>query len=222
MRAGIVDYQMGNLASVSKALERVGVEAFVSPDPALLEQADLIVLPGVGNFAAGMSHLREGGQDSFVKDWAGAGRPLLGICLGMQLLFEHSAEGNTAGLGVIPGNVVRLDGPRKVPHMGWNTIRSVASPLFAPFEGQRFYFVHSYICIPARPVACAVTSYGEDFVSGVESGRDLPGHPGGRREDGEDFVSGVESGRIVGVQFHPEKSSAAGLAMLGRLVEELD
>jgi glutamine amidotransferase len=197
VRAGIVDYQMGNLASVSKSLERVGVEAFVSPDPASLEQADLIVLPGVGNFAAGMGHLREAGLDSFVKDWAGAGRPLLGICLGMQLLFEHSDEGNTAGLGVIPGNVVRLNGPLKVPHMGWNGIRSVRSSLFAPFEDERFYFVHSYVCVPAQPVACAVTTYGEEFVSGVESGR------------------------IVGVQFHPEKSSAAGLAMLGRLVGEL-
>ncbi|MGH2767532.1 MAG: imidazole glycerol phosphate synthase subunit HisH [Actinomycetota bacterium] len=194
MRAGIVDYRMGNLASVSKALERVGAESFVSGDPELLETSDLLVLPGVGNFAAGMGNLSRLGLAELVIDWAGEGRPLLGICMGMQLLFDWSEEGDTEGLGILPGKVVRLPGSVKVPHMGWNTIRA-SSDLFLPLDGRRFYFVHSYVCVPEGEEAAAITDYG-----------------GG-------FASAVESGNAVGVQFHPEKSSADGLALLRRLLE---
>jgi glutamine amidotransferase len=196
VRAGIVNYRMGNLASVSKALERVGAESFVSGDPAELTESDLVVLPGVGNFAAGMANLRRAGLDGFVKDWAGAGRPLLGICMGMQLLFGHSEEGDTPGLGILPGRVVRMSGDPgegapglKVPHMGWNTL-SDTSGIFSAFEGKYFYFVHSYACVPDGGAA-ATTLYG------------VP------------FASAAVSGAVVGVQFHPEKSSHDGLALLG-------
>ena len=188
LRAGIVDYRMGNLASVAKALEKVGTESFVSPDPGALGRADVVVLPGVGNFAAGMANLRRGGLDAFVKDWAGAGRPLLGICMGMQMLFDHSEEGDTAGLGIVAGSVVRLHGDVKVPHMGWNTLTCTTGFLEA-FEGMHFYFVHSYACVPAGEPA-AVTTYAQPFASAVIAGT------------------------VVGVQFHPEKSSHDGLALL--------
>ncbi|HEU5002764.1 MAG TPA: imidazole glycerol phosphate synthase subunit HisH [Actinomycetota bacterium] len=188
MRAGIVDYRMGNLASVAKALEKVGAQSFVSPDPDTLGGADLVVLPGVGNFAAGMANLRHGGLDAFVKDWAGAGRPLLGICMGMQMFLDHSEEGDTAGLGIVAGSVVRLRGDVKVPHMGWNTVSSTTGFL-QPFEGKHFYFVHSYACVPAGEPA-AVTTYAQPFASAVIAGN------------------------VVGVQFHPEKSSHDGLALL--------
>lgn len=195
MRAGVVDYRMGNLASVSKALERIGAEAFVSDEPGALAGADLVVLPGVGNFAAGMANLEQLGLDGFLAGWAEAGRPLLGICMGMQLLFERSEEGDAKGLGILPGSVVRLRGHVKVPHMGWNQVEARSSRVFHDVDGRSFYFVHSYVCVPEEPIATAVTSYGEDFVSGVE--RD----------------------RIVGVQFHPEKSSADGLKLLARILE---
>src|SRR5579872_993122 len=188
---------MGNLASVAKALEKVGADSFVSAVPAELEESDLVVLPGVGNFAAGMANLRAAGLDAFVKDWAAASRPLLGICMGMQMFFDHSEEGHTPGLGILPGRVARLtgdaDGTLKVPHMGWNTLGG-ARGLFRPFEDRHFYFVHSYACIPAGDVA-AWTSYGAPFASAVVSGR------------------------VVGVQFHPEKSSHDGLELLERMLD---
>lgn len=194
MNAGIVDYRMGNLASVAKAVERVGGSPAVSEDAAALKRSDLLILPGVGNFAAGMANLRRDGLDGFLREWAAEGRPLIGICLGMQLLFERSEEGDTEGLGVLPGKVVRLRGPVKVPHMGWNVIRVRSSETLVPFDGRRFYFVHSYVCVPSEEPA-ATTEYGEEFAAAVET-------------DG-----------IAGVQFHPEKSASDGLALLGRVLD---
>jgi glutamine amidotransferase len=188
-RVGIVDYRMGNLASVAKALEKVGAESFVSEDRDALAASDIVVLPGVGNFAAGMGNLRRGGLDTFVREWAGAGRPLLGICMGMQMFLDHSEEGDTAGLGILPGKVVRLRGDVKVPHMGWNTLRETTGFLEG-FEGRHFYFVHSYACVPAEEVTAARTCYDETFASAVSAGN------------------------VIGVQFHPEKSSHDGLALL--------
>jgi len=189
VRAGIVDYRMGNLASVAKALEHVGAESFVSEDPDTLAGSDLVVLPGVGNFAAGMANLHRQGLAGFVQKWAGAGRPLLGICMGMQMFLEHSEEGDTKGLGIVPGSVVRLRGDMKVPHMGWNTIQETTGFLQG-FEGRHFYFVHSYACVPQDEVTAARTPYGEPFASALAAGN------------------------VVGVQFHPEKSSHDGLALL--------
>jgi glutamine amidotransferase len=188
-RVGIVDYRMGNLASVAKALEKVGAESFVSENRDALAASDIVVLPGVGNFAAGMDNLRRGGLDAFVREWAGAGRPLLGICMGMQMFLDHSEEGDTAGLGILPGKVVRLRGDVKVPHMGWNTLGQTTGFLRG-FEGRHFYFVHSYACVPPTDVTAAVTGYGEPFASAVLAGN------------------------VIGVQFHPEKSSLDGLALL--------
>ena len=189
IKVGIVDYRMGNLASVAKALEKVGAESFVAEEPGELAGSDIVVLPGVGNFAAGMANLREAGLDSFVREWAAAGRPLLGICMGMQMFLDHSEEGDTAGLGILSGKVVRLRGDVKVPHMGWNTLRDTAGFLRS-FEGRHFYFVHSYACVPAEEVTAARTLYAEPFASAVASGN------------------------VIGVQFHPEKSSDDGLALL--------
>ena len=195
-RAGIVDYRMGNLASVAKALEKVGTESFVSEDPEALAASDIVVLPGVGNFAAGMANLRRRGLDAFVREWPAAGRPLLGICMGMQMFLDHSEEGDTAGLGILPGKVVRLRGDVKVPHMGWNTLRETTGFLQG-FEGRYFYFVHSYACVPAEEVTAARTSYGETFASAVSAGN------------------------VIGVQFHPEKSSHDGLSLLTAALQTL-
>ncbi len=193
MRAGIVDYRMGNLASVSKALEHGGASAFVSDDVTVLGDADALVLPGVGNCASGMSNLERLGLKDFITQWSVGGKPLLGICLGMQLLFESSEEGNTKGLGVLPGKVVRFRSGLKVPHMGWNTVSG--SGLLAPFDGRSFYFVHSYVCEPD------------------------PGIVTGRTDYGGEFASAIETGSIIGFQFHPEKSSTDGLALIRRWVE---
>lgn len=189
MRVGIVDYRMGNLASVAKAVEHVGGEAFVSANPRELRRADVVILPGVGNFAAGMDNLESEGLSEFVKEWASE-RPTVGICLGMQLLFESSEEGDRKGLGVLEGNVVRIKGDVKIPHMGWNEMVVPAGSPFAEFSGHRFYFVHSYVCEPSNGIAVGSTSYGGDFVSLVASRN------------------------IVGMQFHPEKSSDDGLRLL--------
>lgn len=198
MRAGIVDYRMGNLASVSKAFEAAGAEAFVSDEPSTLRSSNLLVLPGVGNFAAGMENLSGLGLADFVIDWAADGKPLLGICMGMQLLFEESDEGPAKGLGILSGRVVRLEGDVKVPHMGWNQVDPVReSSIFGSLAGRYFYFVHSYVCEADEEAAAALTDYGGDFISAVESGS------------------------VYGVQFHPEKSSNDGLALLKRLIQVL-
>src|SRR5260370_4286020 len=173
-RVGIVDYRMGNLASGAKALEKGGAGSFVSENRAALAASDIVVLPGVGNFAAGMANLRRRGLDAFVREWAGSGRPLLGICMGMQMFLDHSEEGDTAGLGILPGKVVRLRGEFKVPHMRWNTLGQTTGFLQG-FEGRHFYFVHSYACAPPTDVTAAVTSYGETFASAVLAGHVIGG-----------------------------------------------
>lgn len=195
MRASIVDYRMGNLASVSKALEVSGFQTTVSDDAAELAKGDLLVMPGVGNFTAGASNLKKVGLWSFVQSWAAEDKPLLGICLGMQLLFEHSDEGDSEGLQILPGKVVRISSDVKVPHMGWNQIHAGDSSIFKGFSGKSFYFVHSYVCNADRQTTAATTEYGQEFAAAVQKGN------------------------ICGVQFHPEKSSADGLALLRRIKE---
>ncbi|HET8979719.1 MAG TPA: imidazole glycerol phosphate synthase subunit HisH [Solirubrobacteraceae bacterium] len=197
---GIVDYGMGNRRSVEKALEHVGARVLLTSDAEQLRGADGIVVPGVGAFPQGMRNLRERGLDGTIRELAGAGRPVLGICLGMQLLFEHSDElGSSDGLALIPGAVTRLqtDGLR-VPHIGWNEVRfERASPLTAglPRGGCPFYHVHSFA---ARPV--------ED------------GNVVGTTVYGERFATIVARGTVFGVQFHPEKSSHDGLRLLANFV----
>ena len=192
---GIVDYGMGNRRSVEKALERVGARPVLSADHDELRAADGLVVPGVGAFPEAMRRLAAAGLDELVAERATAATPVLGICLGMQLLFESSAElGGAAGLGLLPGAVTQLD-PRgaKLPHIGWNEVgRRRESPLTAGLpDPSAFYHVHSFVARPAD----------EQHLIGVS-------------EYGEPFASVVGRDPVYGVQFHPEKSSTAGLRLL--------
>jgi imidazole glycerol-phosphate synthase subunit HisH len=183
---------MGNRRSVEKALEHIGARPQVTRDPELLRSADGVVLPGVGAFPEAMRNLRASGLDDVLRERAAAGVPLLGICLGMQLLFESTAEHEGAeGLGILPGEVTALDAPR-LPHIGWNLVSLRESSLTAGLgEAAAFYHVHSYACRPADE-------------------RDVVGWS----EYGERFASIVERDNVMGAQFHPEKSSRDGLRLL--------
>ena len=199
-RIAILNYGMGNLRSVEKALQRTGADARVTSDVAEAQRAAGIVLPGVGAFPKAMDRLRELGLDEFVLRWAAEGRPLLGICLGMQLLFESSTEREgAAGLGLLPGEVTGLTAPGlTVPHIGWEPVRwERESRCRSGLDDEvPFYFVHSFAVHPVDE---------EDIV--------------GTAQWGERFVCVVERGRIAGVQFHPEKSSSAGLRLLANFAE---
>ena len=196
LEVAVVDYGMGNRRSVEKALEHVGAHAIVSGDPAQLRSAAGMVVPGVGAFPRAMDNLRELGLDEVILERVAQGTPVLGICLGMELAFEYSTEqGGSAGLGIIPGEVRKLEaGSLKLPHIGWNEVRftKTESPLIEGLPSQcAFYHVHSFAPAPARE---------QDVL--------------GTAEYGAPFVSAVERGSFYGVQFHPEKSSAAGLRLL--------
>jgi len=192
---GIIDYGMGNLRSVEKAIEHLGGRCRILGRPEEAGDCSGIILPGVGAFAEAMDNLRAGDWVKTIGEITAAGRPLLGICLGLQLLFSRSEEGRgDTGLDLLPGRVVRLpETAGIIPHMGWNQLRlREPGPLFAGVaEGSYVYFVHSYVAVPDDPAAiAAVTDYG-----------------GG-------FVSAVSRGNIHGLQFHPEKSQAVGLKIL--------
>jgi len=196
----IVDYGAGNLRSVELALARLGVHTRVTADPDMLALADGLILPGVGAFSDAMAALGRSGTIPAVLEAVGAGRPLLGICLGMQLLLDGSEEGpGVPGLGLIPGEVRRLPGcGLKIPHMGWNSLTPAKpSPLFKGLPEEPYvYFVHSYACKAADPAdVLAVTDYG------------VP------------FHAAVQRGRILGFQFHPEKSGDVGQKLLANFVE---
>lgn len=190
----LVDYGMGNLRSVSKALEKVGFSVKVSSDPEDIRRAQVVVLPGVGAFADAMENLRRLGLAKEILRHIEKGKPYLGICLGLQLLFERSYEfGESRGLGVLEGEVVLLPTKVKVPHIGWNQVwkRKDSDLLEGIKDGEYFYFVHSYHVLPKRgEVILTTTDYGVDFVSAVEYQN------------------------IFAVQFHPEKSQKAGLKLL--------
>jgi glutamine amidotransferase len=198
-RVAVLDYGIGNLRSAQKALERVGAEAELTADTSWIESADGVVLPGVGAFGRCMEALRDSRLDKVALDAIAAGVPFLGICVGMQLLYEGSDENpDVAGLGVLPARVRLIPGEVKRPQMQWNTLDIVGSP--SMFEGLDrpvwVYFVHSYAAEMHDGVV-ATCSYGDPVVAAVE--RD----------------------RLWATQFHPEKSGAAGLAMLGRFVDSL-
>ena len=197
---GIIDYGVGNLFSLCSSFKAIGQEAFVSSDPALLEQADRLVLPGVGAFEDAAKKLRASGLDAFVHQQAAAGKPLLGICLGMQMLFEKSYEyGEHEGLGLLKGSVVPMEGKLpadlKIPHMGWNALEVKQGRLLSHADGQYVYFVHSFYADGCEDSLSAVTEYG------------IP------------ITAAVEKGNIFGCQFHPEKSGNVGLSILRSFCE---
>lgn len=196
----IVDYGVGNLFSLKSSLAHIGVPAVVTGDPAELRRAERIILPGVGAFGDAAKKLRESGLAAVVAEEAGRGKPLLGICLGMQLLFEKSYEyGEHAGLGLLPGSVrpiAPVIGPElKVPHIGWNALSfpkgKPKSPLFAEVDaGECVYFVHSFAAMECDSVVTATAEYGASLTA----------------------AAGCEN--VMGTQFHPEKSGDVGLRIL--------
>ena len=195
---GIIDYGVGNLFSLRSSFRAIGEEAFVSGDPAALAKADRLILPGVGAFGDAAAKLRESGLDRFVKEQAAAGKPLMGICLGMQMLFEKSFEyGEHEGLGLLKGQVVPMEGvlPKelKIPHIGWNalTFQQPECPLFRYIrEGDHVYFVHSYYAVDCESSLAATAEYGAVLTAAVAQGN------------------------VYGCQFHPEKSGTVGLNIL--------
>lgn len=194
---GIIDYGMGNLGSVSNACAFLGLNARILTRADEAESCRALILPGVGAFGDCMQHLNEHGFSDPIRSWIEADRPLLGICLGLQVLFEGSDESpDVPGLGILPGRVRRfdLDASYKVPQIGWNQVRQtgVGSPFFADVEDESyFYFVHSfYVDTPAVDVVAGITSYGTAYTSAINRGN------------------------LTAVQFHPEKSQSKGLQLL--------
>lgn len=193
-RIAVLDYDAGNLRSAAKALERAGAVADVVDDPAGAAPADGLFVPGVGHFGQCVAAFRARGFDRLVADWQAADRPVLGVCVGMQILYASSEEApDVAGLGVLPGRTVRLPDRVTVPHMGWNRLTVVADdPLVAGLDGAQVYFVHSYYAEPDDPAHVVATC-----------------------PYGPSFPAVVRVGSVAATQFHPEKSAAVG----GRLLE---
>ncbi|MBS0265108.1 MAG: imidazole glycerol phosphate synthase subunit HisH [Planctomycetes bacterium] len=197
----IVDYGMGNLRSVQKAFEKLAVDAEICTDPAKIAGCDKLILPGVGAFRDAIAELRQHGFVDAIQQHIAAGKPFLGICLGLQLLFDVSYEdGEWEGLGILPGKVVRFpESPElKVPHMGWNRVAATPGcPLFANIPPESyFYFVHSYYVVPNDSAVVA-----------------------GRTDYGQTFTSVVQRGNMFATQFHPEKSQKLGLQLLKNFAE---
>lgn len=199
MKVAVIDYEVGNLASVSQGLKAAGLEPVVTQEKDEILQAQAVILPGVGAFAKGMENLERLGFLPVIREVVDSGRPFLGICLGMQLLFEESEEhGLTGGLGLLPGKIKKFPPGLKVPHMGWNTLEiKKPQPLLTNIPAQSYvYFVHSYYVSDYAPETVAtLTNYGVEFPSMVCFNN------------------------IVGMQFHPEKSSRIGLQILNNFGE---
>ena len=195
MRVTIFDYGAGNLHSLAKAIEGGGVEVRIEEDPTLAIDTDALVLPGVGAFGAAAGRLAPG--RTAMREAIARGLPTLGICLGMQLLFEGSDEGEGAGLGVIPGRVSRLTAQR-VPQIGWNALESAHDPLFDVAPLSIAYYANSFVCRPADPSGVIAWS----------------------QHEGDRYPAAVRAGTAVGAQFHPEKSSAAGVRWLHAFLDE--
>lgn len=195
----IIDYGAGNIRSIEKALEHVGAVVEVTDDPAAVASAQAVVLPGVGSGGAAMARMRQRGLDDAIRQATQQGKPFLGICLGMQLLADHHAEGEVDGLGLFRGEVRRIPHGPKIPHMGWNQVRSLHAglPIFASIpEDAYFYFAHSYYVEPQdQQGVAAVTDYGSPYCSVIVTER------------------------VWGTQFHPEKSGGVGLQLLKNFVK---
>jgi imidazole glycerol phosphate synthase glutamine amidotransferase subunit len=196
----VVDYGAGNLVSIDQALRTVGAEVVVARDGEALRNIDALIVPGVGAAAPAMARLESHGLADPIRDWLAADRPFLGICLGLQLLFDGSDEDGAVTLGAVPGRTVRLDDAPTLPHIGWNQVdRTRPHPLFDGIaDGADFYFVHSYAGVPApaaRDLVLATTDHGGAFASAVARGS------------------------TAGVQFHPERSGRDGLRLLANFVD---
>lgn len=193
----IADYGIGNLRSVQKAFNKLGYDAIISGDKAVIESASHVVLPGVGAFADAINLLRISGLDKIIIAEAKKGKPILGICLGMQLLFESSSEsGFHEGLGLIKGKITRFNIDLKVPQVGWNSVKvAKSSKILNNVDGEYFYFVHSFCAADINNETCGITDYSVEFTSAVEKNN------------------------IFGVQFHPEKSGESGLKILKNFAE---
>ena len=199
----VIDYGVGNLFSLCSSLKRIGAEAVVTADPELIRSADKIILPGVGAFADAAKKLQDSGLDVLVKEQAAAGKEIMGICLGMQLLFEKSYEfGEYEGLGLLKGSVIGMEGTipaeLKIPHIGWNALRFTReSKLFRYIkEGDFVYFVHSFYVDPGAESVVATAEYGREVTAAVQLGN------------------------VMGCQFHPEKSGEVGLRILRAFCEK--
>lgn len=198
----IIDYNMGNLASVYNACKLIGIEADIVSEPSKVKDYNKVILPGVGAYKDAMEHLEKQGMKQAIIDFANSGKPIIGICLGMQLLFDSSEEfGDTKGLGLISGKVVGFDKSRmdmsehKVPHVGWNKLFTKPSKLFKDLENPYLYFVHSFHVVTDDKYVIGTTHYGYEFVSAVQKDN------------------------IYGFQPHPEKSHDNGIKILKNFVE---
>lgn len=198
----IVDYGVGNLFSLECSLNAIGAEVVITADPEILKKAHQVLLPGVGAFEDAAKKLRDTGLDTVIKELAASGKPLLGICLGMQMLFEKSYEyGEHKGLGLIPGKVISMEGivpsDYKIPHIGWNALRFKQDcPIFKDInEGDCVYFVHSYFATDCAPYVTATAEYGPELTAAVAYKN------------------------VFGCQFHPEKSGTVGLSILKAFTE---
>ncbi len=200
VRIAVVDYGAGNLVSIEQALSRVGAVVTIARDGEALRAQDAVVVPGVGAAGPAMARLERHGLVEPIRAWIAAGRPFLGICLGLQLLFDASDEDGASTLGVLPGRTARLEGAPTLPHIGWNQVqRRREHPIFDGIrDGADFYFVHSYAGLPM--------STDEDTVLAMT-------------EHGRRFVSAVARGALLGVQFHPERSGDDGLTLLANFVD---
>lgn len=197
MKIGIIDYGMGNLGSISNALSYIGVEYIISSDVDELSKADKLILPGVGAFRDAISLIREKKIDSFIDDSVKNKIPLLGICLGMQLLFDSSSEyGYHKGLSILSGDIVRFNTDLKIPHMGWNELNVIKKePLFKGLDSKiHVYFVHSYHLTTSEDIVSATTNYGSDIQVAAQKDN------------------------VFALQFHPEKSGAVGLKILENFI----
>jgi glutamine amidotransferase len=193
----IIDYGAGNLRSIRRALETNGADTIITSDPEEVRKADAVVLPGVGHAGHAIGEIQQRGLAPAIRDSVESGKPFLGICVGMQVLFEHQQEGDTHGFGYLKGNVRQIEGAAKLPHIGWNQVSSESSE--DGVDQGYFYFVHSFIADPTNPGDVAATaSYGEEFPVVVKSGN------------------------VWGTQFHPEKSGPAGIEFLASWLKEVD
>ena len=191
MNVAVIKYNAGNTRSVTNALARLGVSALVTDDPQAIRSCDKVILPGVGHASPAMQSLRESGLDNLIPSLA---QPMLGICLGMQLMCAYSEEGDTIGMGIFPNNVKLFQADLKVPHMGWNTTRANSGSLFETLANEPyFYFVHSYCC-------------------------EVNEHTAATSDYGQPFSAALESNNFFGVQFHPEKSGSCGQQLLERFL----